>query len=398
MKLSKVIVLALFPLLVTASLHRQWLEKTTAGALDSTNSSIINETTTPEKNDTVIIEHCRAQEFSGAATLSIMVVLATGSVLHMPGTCIFPRSTLYRLAPELGLVELIPILLGIGHVIFTRRCSFKAGMTRLLAWRYQRQFIDLDNGLANKPFFESTDEYEADPFINRLQRFGVYRILGDGLIVLAFIKSTAVKGTIRTNVLAASYALPFFTLETLSLAALRLDPRPRTRAQAEAELAEINGLDANQRLSLDIDPNGPLSWRYTILTGVVYVIFGLPAAMNVFWPFGLPGFLLTDFQEMHSASGKWAFTYSTWLEWVFWLAVVGAGTALILCLPLMVLWKFPEQKENYLGAVKRLPAFWPVRDAASAYAVLKFAVIVKFYVADYTGLGTVAPNWLAWLG
>src|SRR5271170_7146660 len=185
MKPSKAIVSALLPLLVTASLYQQWLEKRTAGALDSINSSITSETTTPEKNDTVIIEHCRAQEFSGAAALNILVVLATGSVLHMPGALTFPRSTLYRLAPELGLVELILLLFTLGDAIFIRRRSFKPAVTGVLAWRYQRQFIDPDKGLADKPVFESTDEYEADPFVNRLQRLGLCRILGDSLIVLA---------------------------------------------------------------------------------------------------------------------------------------------------------------------------------------------------------------------
>jgi hypothetical protein len=83
---------------------------------------------------------------------------------------------------------------------------------------------------------------------------------------------------------------------------------------------------------------------------------------------------------------------------VFWLVVVGAGTALVLCLPLLVLRKFPEPREKYLEAVKRLPVILPVPDAPSAYAVLKLVVIVKFYVAEYTGLATAKPNWLNWLG
>jgi hypothetical protein len=399
MKLSKAVVSALFPLLVIAPLPQQWREERTARALDSTNSSINNERTTPEKNDTIIIEHCYAQELSAGAALNIVVVLATASVLQIPGTLIWPRSTLYRLAPELGLVELIPVLLAIGNAIFIRRGSIKAAVTSVLVQRYQQQFIDPDERQAGIPIFESTEEYEANPFVNRLQRFGLGRILGDSLVVLAFIKSTAVKGTVRTNVLAASYALSFFTLEILSLAALRLDPRPRTRAQAEAELAEINSLaltqNVNRRSLLDLDQP---SWKYGILAGTALAIFGLTAAMNVFWPFGLPSFLLFDFQEMHSVSGKWVFTYSTCLRWVFWLSVVGAGTALVLSLPPLVLGKFPERREKYLEVVKRLPVFLLLWNAPSAYAVLKFAIIVKFYVADYTGIGTVKPNWLDWLG
>jgi hypothetical protein len=59
-----------------------------------------------------VINRCRAQELSPGGALGIMIVLATGSAIHMPGSFILPkRRGFYRFAPELRIFESLAILL-----------------------------------------------------------------------------------------------------------------------------------------------------------------------------------------------------------------------------------------------------------------------------------------------
>src|ERR1700733_10919541 len=112
----------LLSLLATVSSLQEWDEKHSIGSSNFVGRSgqlfngtvqysdrrIGNQLSDTERNDTIIIHRCQAQEFSPGAALGVMIVLATGSVLQMPGSLLSRKSSLYRLAPELGILELIP--------------------------------------------------------------------------------------------------------------------------------------------------------------------------------------------------------------------------------------------------------------------------------------------------
>jgi len=232
------------------------------------------DTSKTKEEDVVVVHRCRAEELSPGAALGIVIVLATGSVLHMPGSLLNGKSSLYRLAPELGIFELIQLLLYVGVTFFFRRRSLKLTVTAILVWRYERQYDDDDDDDDNDDDTSpiTMDEHGANPFLDRIQTFGLSRILGDALMVLAFIKSATVKGTVRTNFLAVSYMLPFCTIELLSFAAVRLDPRPKTRAQSEAELAEINNLIQEVKWSGD-STHKPDHLLYKVLSLVFFLEF-----------------------------------------------------------------------------------------------------------------------------
>ena len=55
----------------------------------------------------------------------------------------------------------------------------------------------------------------ADPSLNQIQTFGLSRTLSDALVILTFIKSAAVRGTLCTTILAILYAPPFFVIELI---------------------------------------------------------------------------------------------------------------------------------------------------------------------------------------
>jgi hypothetical protein len=357
----------------------------------------------PKKNDPVTIHRCRAQEFSSGAALAVIIVLATGSVLQMPGSLLSQKSSLYRLAPELSMLEFIPLILLVGDAYFIRKSSLKSAVLTTLFHRHQRRY---DANYKPRQLHEesatvsSTEQVEY--FFKRVQNFGLSRLLSDALVILAFTKAVAVKGTVRTTILAVSYALPFFSIELLSLAALRLDPRPKSPTQFQVEKTDINNLirtlEINRKSDWDIDPNGPGSGLYSGLACLSYIIFGVPALVHLFWPFSVPVFLLFDFQEKHTASGRWIFSYSTWLMWLFWICVGAAGLAIAVGVPLLLLWRFPRAREKCIKILQDRATVRVNVDWFTIYALLKFAIIVRFYGWQYTGVNTVKPDWLDWLG
>jgi hypothetical protein len=355
-----------------------------------------------KKEDETIVRRCRAQELSPGAALGIMVVLATGSVVHMPGCFLASPSNLYRLAPELALLELIPLLLLIGDAIFLRRKSLKIAVSAVLLMRHESRDTETYNSQQrdDDTATVATDQRESSSFLEHNQAFGLKRVLGDALMVIAFIKSAAVKGSIRTSLLAASYALPFFIIEILSFAALNTSPVAKTRVQSRAELAEIDNLiqtlNMNRESVWDLDPNGPSSRPYRAFAWINYVVFGLPAVLHLFWPFSVVVFLLFDFQERHV--GKWIFTYLAWVEWIFWLAVVACVLLLLASIPMLIFLKFPEKQKKYTRALERFQDVLSNIDVLSLYALLKFGLVVRFYSSQYTGKGTIKPAWLDWLG
>jgi hypothetical protein len=226
-------------------------------------------------------------------------------------------------------------------------------------------------------------------------------------MVLAIAKAFAVKGTIRTNLLAASYALSFFTIELLSLAALHIGP-PKTRAQLEAEALEcvelmtlLDGSDDawDHRVSLRWQHLDGDSLRFKIASFGILALFGLAFAGHlIFWPFSVPMFLLLEFTQR--SKGKWIFSYLTVFEWGFWMLVGGAGLFVLITVPGLLLWKFPEKQGKYWDFFARMLGnmFKDDRFAVDAFSLLKFALIFRFYLSSYTGYGTTKPDWLDWMG
>jgi hypothetical protein len=367
-----------------------------------------------EDEEVTVVNRCRAQELSPGAALGIMVVLATGSAVHMPGSVVIPkRGCLYRLAPELGILEAMVVLWMVGKGLFKYQKSLKISVMATLSLRYFQAENDLwwqndDCDPSSPNSSTAANCYDSlEPFFDQIRQFGHNRLLGDGLMILAITKAFAVKGTIRTILLAASYGLSFFTIELLSLAALHLGP-PKTRAQFETEALKctelITLLDNSDnawehRVSPQWqDPEGD-SLRFTVSVFIVGALFGLASALHlIFWPFSVPLFLLFDFVERHT--GGWIFRYSTFLQWAFWMAVAAAGLSLLAIFPALLLWKFPEKRNKYLELCRRLLGhlFNNTLLLFDAYALLKFALIARFYISSYTGQGTTTPVWLDWLG
>jgi hypothetical protein len=246
-----------------------------------------------------------------------------------------------------------------------------------------------------------------EPFFDRIRRFGHDRLLGDALMVSAITKAFAVKGAIVTNLLVASYALSFFTIELLSLVALHIGP-PKTGARLEAEALEcvelmtlLDGSDDawNYRNSLRWQHPGGDSLRFKIASFGIFGLFGLAFAGHlIFWPFSVPMFLFLEFTQRRK--GKWAFAYLTVLEWGFWVLVGGASLLVLIAIPGLLLWKFPEKQAKYWSFFTRMleSMFKDDRFAVDAFSLLKFALIIRFYVASYTGYGTTKPGWLDWMG
>lgn len=363
-----------------------------------------------QKEDVEIVNRCRAQELSPGGALGIMVVLATGSAIHMRGSIIFPRrGGFYRFAPELGIFEAMVILLTVAKSLFIHRKSLKVSVMATLMLRYFRGEDDLwwqqDGAMTAENCYEQTES-----MFHRIRNFGNDRLLGDGLMILAIIKAFAVRGTVRTNLLAASYGLSFFTIELLSLVALHFGP-PKTRTELEATAVEctelVTLLDNSDnaweyRTSLRWQNLGENTSRFQWTAYALAALYGFASALHlIFWPFSIPFFVLFDFVERHK--GKWIFQYATFLMWSFWIAVVASGLSLVIVLPGLLLWKSPRRRERYWEICRKFlsPLITFYHDSHGmydAYALLKFALIVRYYLSWYTGQGTTKPAWLDWLG
>ena len=96
-----------------------------------------NQLSDTERNNTTIIHRRQAQEFSPGAALGVMIVLATGSILQMPDPLLSRKSSLYRLAPDLGILELIPLLLLVGDAYFLRGTKLNSAVADVFLVQYQ---------------------------------------------------------------------------------------------------------------------------------------------------------------------------------------------------------------------------------------------------------------------
>ena len=430
----------------------------------------------PEPQEPLIIDRCRAQELSPGGALAILVVLATGSAVHMPGSLTIPRrSRLYRLVPELGLADTFNTVYLVMLGVFVHRKTLRRSVTAILTLRHSRpdsnfwwrkpvQDSTPNDGLnirrsrqnttpvvpylstpapgpsllpdpyysaANDCFWRTHCRENTKPVLSRISRFGYERWLSNALMLLATIKALAARGIARTTLLAVSYALPFFTLELLSLAAVRVGSASSpTRAKQEdeavacAELITLldNSIDGREyriraRLAagLDtyvesIDPPWEPSMLHITLLILATLAYGLFAILHLFlWPFSIPRFLLFDFQEKHSANGRWVFAYLTSAVWLFWIGLAIACLSAILYAPYIFMrWTGAvsgRETNPYISmrAAVLVQRFWESRAeiaAVDAYTLLKVALIVRYYASGnmYTGEGTRKPEWLEWLG
>jgi hypothetical protein len=85
------------------------------------------------------------------------------------------------------------------------------------------------------------------------------------------------------------------------------------------------------------------------------------------------------------------------------MSVVATGLSIVVALPGLVLWKSQRRRERYwelchklLGPIKTI--YRDSHGLYDAYALLKFALIVRYYLSGYTGQGTSKLAWLDWLG
>ncbi|OCL04083.1 hypothetical protein AOQ84DRAFT_367808 [Glonium stellatum] len=191
---------------------------------------------------TIAITRCRAQELSQGGALGIILVLAIGCVIHMPGSVtLLAHKGLYRLAPELGIVEAVGLLVLVVRGRFYHKQSLRLSVKAVLALRhalgegeswwledrrensvsptaetFNSAISDQERHLPSIPMSSSEAFERLEPFLVTLRNFSHARLLGSLLTSLALIKACAVFGTIRTAVLASSYYFSFFVIEVLA--------------------------------------------------------------------------------------------------------------------------------------------------------------------------------------
>ena len=84
-----------------------------------------------------VVKRCRAQELSLGTALGWMIILATGCVIQMPGSCVTQnRGGLVKLAPELGIIQAGYTLLVVGHRVFRYQEGWKRSAIATLMLRY----------------------------------------------------------------------------------------------------------------------------------------------------------------------------------------------------------------------------------------------------------------------
>lgn len=373
-----------------------------------------------QTEEPLVVHRCRAEEYTPGTALNVIVLLAMACAVHMPGSLTAPRKAgLYRLAPELGIWDamLLLLLLGKGRFLYGRSLKVSATSALMLRhfnapgdrwWRREgRSPGDEDEAQEARRSLQC-----AEGFLHRVQRYGNGRLIGGTLALCAVIKAFAAKGTLKTILLAASYALSFFTIEVVSLVALRSGPPP-TLAEHEhealgyAELVTLLGNDADA-WSSSTHPHWQTADKHRNLREAFKIgvcgVYGVAAALQVlFPPFSVPIFLLLEFEVAHSANGKWTFYYLTSLAWLFWILVAVSALCLLVYLSALVVSRGDgEKREQYVAACKARVTGLLVSDEdwlyLDLYSVLKFALILRFYIWGYTGQGTTKYDWLEWLG
>ncbi|KAK6537094.1 hypothetical protein TWF694_011294 [Orbilia ellipsospora] len=412
------------------------------------------------KNITIL--RCQAEELSQDSALWIILVLAIGGAVHLPGSIAFlGRKGLYRLSPELSIFEAASFLVLILQGMIEHTANLKRSIQAALALRYflgkgeswwlgdidtdEPNGCDADTLISSSLMLSDQEKFEMlDPNLQSLRKFSHARMLSFGLTTLAFIKSCEVSNTVRTFVIALSYHIPFLILET-SVVILLEPPWPKSRTQREVEAVAVAQLMSKMDPSQDYikDPSSRYSWKgdplplhqrysnyihehgtkmilypttngppkdqdsdkYLLNVGISVPIM-LPSilsmVMHIFSPISVLGFLLLDFQAVDK--GKWTFAWLTWVPWVFWTLVAVTGLTLLsfAVYYLSNLWfeiNWGKWRERATEALQN-KAHWYRGDNLfiNMYVAAKFGLILRFYLVTYTGILTERAGWVDWLG
>ncbi|RSM13613.1 hypothetical protein CDV31_005783 [Fusarium ambrosium] len=177
-------------------------------------------------------ERCRNQVVSSIRVIRIILALAVVSALHMPGSLVYQkRPRFHRLAPEVGLLDLIPTLIALTQSTIIHKRSWREAVTAVLICRYctskedpwweKPEYGDDDLAIPTSTF--NSDQSLQD-ILDYLQTFGPARILYTTLAITTITEAFANKPSLESTLLVVTYAIPLFVLELISFAALRLNP------------------------------------------------------------------------------------------------------------------------------------------------------------------------------
>ncbi|PGH19182.1 hypothetical protein AJ80_04151 [Polytolypa hystricis UAMH7299] len=398
----------------------------------------------------ITITRCRAEELSQGEALWILLVLAVACVVHIPGSVtILGHKGLYRLAPELGIVETAAVLVLVVRGKFYHKQTLRRSIKATLALRHAlgegeswwlkglssgdrvtRSFTHSTLDTANHYEYSvaispaEANEY-LDPFLSTLRNSNQVRFLGSILTTLALIKACAVTGTVRTTVLACSYYFSFFMIELLALVALE-PGQPPSKGELETEaiacaqlMAALDPFKHEIRNTLrwvSVVNEPPEQWyaSYAADSGTTFefpeishgaesgaraISRAVPilaaiafAIVHLAWPVSVPLFLVNDFTFIRT--GKWTFAYLNSIVWLFWTSVA----ALVMYIFVVIFSILRRKPINELAA-DNIPRTWKKLNLfISAYVALKVALIFRLFLTDYTGQNTRRPDWAEWLG
>ncbi|RSL88960.1 hypothetical protein CEP52_015049, partial [Fusarium oligoseptatum] len=278
-------------------------------AATSTSEASPNATPTPTPD---MAEQCRDQGFSSLRAIRMTLILAVVSALHMPGSLVYQkRPRFHRLAPEVGLLDLIPTLIALIQSTIIHKRSFREAITAVLIYRYctskedpwweKPEYGDDDLAIPTSTF--NSDQSLQD-ILDHLQTFGPARIIYTTLAVTAVTEVFTTNISLALTLLVVTYAIPLFVLKLISFAALRLNP-PGSILERSQEIMSYAKLITEIKQPIPTTNQEPLRQRLFDASHVVIaVVLGIPAALHLFYPFSVPGFILITFSEWHSANGK----------------------------------------------------------------------------------------------
>lgn len=368
---------------------------TTSGASFAATSTLDaspNATPTPTPE---VAERCRDQRVSSIRAVRMILIIAVVSALHMPGSLVCQkRSRFYRLAPEIGLLDLIPTLIALAQSAIIHKRSPREAFTAVLICRH---YTSKEDPWWEKP--EYRDNEGATPtgtsgggqslqeVLDHLQTFGPARILYVALAVTAVVEAFTTKTSLDLTLLVILYAIPLFAFELISLAALRLNP-PRSILERSQEIISYARLIDEIQQSIPAVDQGLVRQRfYRAIYAVIFVVLGIPAALSLFYPFSVPGFIFLTFSEWHSANGKWYISWLTWIGWLVCLVAVILSLWIVAWLPAWIMARpFPglctrycEKRDHLVASL--LDLVFSDRPShvflADLYTVLKIIVMVR---------------------
>ncbi|EEU45333.1 uncharacterized protein NECHADRAFT_100712 [Fusarium vanettenii 77-13-4] len=350
---------------VTASLASE----TTSGISLEPTSTLEASNATPAPTPDVT-EKCDDQ-YASIRAIRMILVLAVVSALHMPGSLVYQkRSRFYRLAPEIGLVDLIPTLIAAAQSTMIHKRSLREAVTATLICRYYTS--------KEEPWWEKPEYRDND---------GTGPTSTPGGTIITFTEAFTTKTPLDLTLLVVLYAIPLFAFELISLAALRLNPPHSILERSQEIMSYARLIDEIQQPIPAVDQGLVRQRLFRTSHVVFFVVLGIPAALSLFYPFSVPGFIFLTFSEWHSANGKW---YISWLTWVGWLVCLVAGILSLWIVGWLPAWimarpfpgfctRYCEQRDRLLDSL--LDPVFSDRPShvflADVYTVLKIIVIVR---------------------